>query len=315
MPQVDINGTTLAYVEQGRGQPVVFVHGGSADLRTWEPQIQVFGARYRAIALSCRGYFPNHALQEDESITLDMFVKDLVGFVRALDLAPVHLVGHSSPGGFGSLLLAQRHPALLRSLVLIEPPVFPLLGVNIPPQASQILRLLLRHPRLAISFIRYGATAIRPAVRAFERGEDEAGLRLFVKANLGARAFARIPASRFQEAVENVKPLKAQIRAGFPPFSAHDAQSILVPTLLVSGERSNVILRGVTNRLEQLLPHVERLTIKDASHNLFESHPEAFDRGVMEFLDKHTASLSPGAASASVSGSVVGKPAGDSAVG
>ena len=28
-----VNGTTLAYCEQGEGAPVLFVHGGTADLR------------------------------------------------------------------------------------------------------------------------------------------------------------------------------------------------------------------------------------------------------------------------------------------
>ena len=288
MPNVDVNGTQLAYAEQGSGQPVVFVHGGSGDQRVWENQLQVFSSRYRAIAVSCRGYYPSSGLREDETITLDTFVEDLVRFVRALDLAPVHLVGHSSPGGFGSLLLAQRQPTLLRSLVLIEPPVFPLLGVNLPPQPSQIFRLLMSHPQVAIGFIRFGIRGVGPARKAFGRGDDEEGLRAFMKANLGSEAFARMPGSRFQQAVQNIQPLKAQISAGFPPFREQDAQGIHIPTLLVSGENSNAALRGVTDRLQELLPNVERLNIKGASHNMFESHPQDFNRGVLAFLERHS---------------------------
>ncbi len=33
------NGATLAYREQGKGDPVVFVHGTACDLRTWEQQL------------------------------------------------------------------------------------------------------------------------------------------------------------------------------------------------------------------------------------------------------------------------------------
>ncbi len=288
MPTVDVNGTRLAYAEQGEGQPVVFVHGGSGDLRVWENQLQVFRSRYRAIAISCRGYYPNSWLQEDAQNTLDTHVEDLIGFVRALDCAPVHLVGHSSPGGFGSLLLARRQPALLRSLVLVEPPVFPLLGVNIPPKPPQILRLFMRHPRVAAGFLKFGARGIGPAVKAFGQGDDEEGLRIFMTANLGPEAFARMPRSRFQQACENIKPLKAQLRAGFPPFSEQDAQSISVPTLLVSGEKSNAVLHGVTDTLEKLLPNVERQNISGASHDMFESHPQAFNEGVLAFLERHS---------------------------
>ncbi len=115
MSTATVNGVELAYVEQGQGEPVLFVHGGSGDYRAWDQQMDAFGADYRAIALSCRGSWPNAKLIPDESITLDTFVADLAQFIRALDAGPVHLVGHSSPGGFGSLLLAARHPELLRT--------------------------------------------------------------------------------------------------------------------------------------------------------------------------------------------------------
>lgn len=49
---LDINGIRLVYVEQGSGEPVLFVHGGISDLRTWKHQILVFAERFRAIA-SC----------------------------------------------------------------------------------------------------------------------------------------------------------------------------------------------------------------------------------------------------------------------
>ena len=99
MSTATVNGVDLAYVEQGQGEPVLFVHGGVGDYRAWDQQMNAFGAGYRAIALSCRGYWPNPKLRPDESITLDTFVDDLAQFVQALGAGPVHLVGHSSPGG------------------------------------------------------------------------------------------------------------------------------------------------------------------------------------------------------------------------
>ena len=34
---VEVNGVRLSYVEQGSGEPAVFVHGAPTDLRSWEP--------------------------------------------------------------------------------------------------------------------------------------------------------------------------------------------------------------------------------------------------------------------------------------
>src|ERR671925_1942413 len=103
-----VNGVEIAYVERGRWQPVMFVHGGTGDWRTWEGQMDAFGAGHRAIALSCRGYWPNRKLDPDDRITLDTFVEDVAAFIRALEAGPVHPVGPSSPGGFGGPLLAPR---------------------------------------------------------------------------------------------------------------------------------------------------------------------------------------------------------------
>ncbi len=41
MPRVHVNGVDLDYVDEGTGIPVVFSHGGSSDLRYWEPQRRV----------------------------------------------------------------------------------------------------------------------------------------------------------------------------------------------------------------------------------------------------------------------------------
>jgi pimeloyl-ACP methyl ester carboxylesterase len=282
-----INGTELAYIEHGEGQPVVFVHGGVGDYREWNLQMPAFTASFRTIALSCRGAWPNRKLAPDEEITLDTFVEDLASFVKELDLAPVHLVGHSSPGGFGGLLLAHRYPELLRSLVLLEPPAFPLLGVNIPPTAPQLLRLLARNPRAAIGFVKFGARGIGPAMKAFNRGDDEAGLRVFMAAVAGKERVAAIPEETFQSFVGNAGPFKAQLRAGLPQFGEDDARSIRVPTLLVSGTETPAPLAAVTDRLEALLPGVTRLHIAGASHNMFYTHPSEFNAGVMEFIDQH----------------------------
>jgi pimeloyl-ACP methyl ester carboxylesterase len=291
VPDLKVNGTTLAYTDTGHGPPAVFVHGGSADLRSWEDQVAVFGSSYRAIALSCRGYYPNPALQPGQLLSVNGFVNDLVSFLRTLGLPAVHLVGHSSPGGLASLLLARSQPALLRSLVLIEPPAFPLLGVSLPPKPPQLLRLFFRDPIVAIAFVRFGFAGIGPAARAFRRGDDAAGLRSFMRANLGKEAFDHVSSARFERALQNVAPLKAQLRSGFPPITENEIRGIRVPTLLVSGGKSNRVLRGVTQRLQQLLPDVERLEIAGASHNMIETHPGEFNQGVLRFVGKHSGEM------------------------
>jgi hypothetical protein len=94
-----------------------------------------------------------------------------------------------------------------------------LVGVSIPPRPAQVTKLLIRHPRAGIGFIRFDARGMRPAIKAFERGDDAGALRVFLAANTSDAVVKGIPEVMFQRFVDNVGPLKAQIKAGFRPGS------------------------------------------------------------------------------------------------
>jgi non-heme chloroperoxidase len=59
LKRVSANGTVLAYVELGQGEPVIFVHGGLQDYRMWLKHLPKFAGRYHAIAYSRRNNYPN----------------------------------------------------------------------------------------------------------------------------------------------------------------------------------------------------------------------------------------------------------------
>jgi len=72
-------------------------------------------------------------------------IRDLVSLMKALQLAPAHLVGCSF-GAYICLLVARDHPELIRALTICEPPLLPLLGLSVPPKPSQMLGLFMRAP-------------------------------------------------------------------------------------------------------------------------------------------------------------------------
>lgn len=113
----------------------------------------------------------------------------------------------------------------------------------------QLVRLL-HDPRTGFDVIRFGASAIGPTVRAFERGDDERAVEVFVTAALGREDHANLSADMHQPIHDNVQPFKAQLRAGFPAFGEDDARRISAPTLLVNGERGASVLHQVSDRLE-----------------------------------------------------------------
>ena len=97
--RVSANGTEFAYVELDQGAPVVFVHGGLQDYRTWAGHLPKFAGRYRAIAYSRRNNYPNEVSPDGAA---DAHDEDLAAFVRALGLSKVRVVAHSSGAHAGT---------------------------------------------------------------------------------------------------------------------------------------------------------------------------------------------------------------------
>jgi pimeloyl-ACP methyl ester carboxylesterase len=282
-----VNGTMLAYCEQGVGEPVVFVHGALSDLRNWVHQLPAIGASYRAISYSRRYARPNEDIDPGADDQILPHVEDLAVFLREIDAAPAHLVGNSW-GAYISLLTAIHHPDAVRSLVLGEPGVVPLLGLSFPPRVSQIVSLLIRRPKFALTIAKGGAREFGLAEKAFRRGDDETGMRTFMRAVLGEEFYRRVPESRFQQARENVSTMRAQlIGSGPPPLSEEEVRGVRVPSLVLTGEQSSAGIHLLMDLLEELLPNVDGLEIPNASHDMHLDNPTALNNAILEFLERH----------------------------
>src|SRR5687768_18241422 len=107
--RIHVNGVELHYIERGAGEALVLVHGGVADYRYWESQLEPFSRQFRVFSYSRRYSYPN----ENPNITPDHSVfaeaEDLSALISRLQLGRVHLIGHSY-GAFTALVLALQRP-------------------------------------------------------------------------------------------------------------------------------------------------------------------------------------------------------------
>lgn len=285
MTKLEINGTRLEIVEQGTGDPIVFVHGSASDHRTWQAALDDLGAEYRAIAYSRRYHWPNDRIADGADYSMLEHVEDLQALLRSLDLGAVHLVGHSY-GAFVALLLAMREPQRVRTLILAEPPAITLFVSNTPTPA-EILRVLLRRPRTAAAIVSFGSKGIAPATAAARRSDMDAAARISGTAILGAEFYQRLSSSRLEQVRAN--SIKAEfLGSGFPPLNDDELRGIRIPTLFVCGQHSPRLFHRLTDRLEELLPHTQRVEIPGASHIMHEDNPAAFNAAVRSFLTSQT---------------------------
>jgi pimeloyl-ACP methyl ester carboxylesterase len=119
---VSVNDITLHVVQQGRGAPVLFVHGFPDTARTWRGQMAaVAAADYHAIAVDMRGYGRSSAPVDPSQYTPLQLVGDLTALLDALHLTRATVVGHD----WGAYV--AHHAALLR------PDRFPaVFGISFP---------------------------------------------------------------------------------------------------------------------------------------------------------------------------------------
>lgn len=117
MPTVLANGRALYYEEAGEGRPLIFLSGLGGDHRAFSIELRHFAARFRTLALDHRDV--GRSDRADVSYTTADMADDVAAWMDVLDLEPSHVVGQSL-GGLIAQQLAYRHPARVRSLVLVS---------------------------------------------------------------------------------------------------------------------------------------------------------------------------------------------------
>lgn len=118
MPHLTANGRRIAYTDTGAGpETIIFSHGYLMNSRMFDHQIAALSDRYRVIAFDHRGH--GQSAPCPEPFGMYDLVEDAEAVIGALTDGPVHFAGMST-GGFVGMRIALHHPAMIRSLTLID---------------------------------------------------------------------------------------------------------------------------------------------------------------------------------------------------
>jgi pimeloyl-ACP methyl ester carboxylesterase len=120
METIAANGATFTVASAGDGDPpFVFIHGLACDHTAWQAQFDDLSRDHRCINVDLRGRGgspatpPYHTTQQAD---------DVAAIMRALNIGPAIIVGHSL-GGITALLLNERHPELVLAIVAGDSPI------------------------------------------------------------------------------------------------------------------------------------------------------------------------------------------------
>ena len=180
----------MAYLEVGKGPPLVCVHGTLGDFRTWSAVLGPLSRNHRVISLSLRHFFPEHWDGVGDDYLMAQHVADVIGFIEQLEPGPVDLMGHSR-GGHIAFRVARAAAAICCA------------GWSWPsPAASSMSRSIRRRLR----WPRRCAARIAMAAAKITAGDIDGGLKIFFDGIEGDGAWARLPAAPKQQLRDNALP-------------------------------------------------------------------------------------------------------------
>jgi pimeloyl-ACP methyl ester carboxylesterase len=260
------SGICVPYVISGSGEPLVFVHGSLCDYRYWSSQTEFLSKHFLCISVSLSHYWPAGDACIQGEFGWKTHVAELAEFIAAMDLGPVHLVGHSR-GGCVAFHVAREYPRLVKTLTLADPggplQADGMLEASLPP-ATNVLR-----------------TKVADLI---DSGAIDAGLELFVDSVSMPGFWRKSPAGFRTMAIDNAATLPKQFRDPLPAYSREAARDVQCRTLLIEGEKSPRMFRNNVEKLADWVDHADKQTIAGASHGMNVAKPGVFNRLVHAFV-------------------------------
>ena len=119
MPYFDNDGVRIHYQMEGKGAPIVLMHGTSGSVGDWYENGWVGGLKddHQIILIDHRGHGYSDKPHDSDSYSLEISVSDVVGVLDELGIKKANYFGYSM-GGFIGFGLAKYASERLNALVI-----------------------------------------------------------------------------------------------------------------------------------------------------------------------------------------------------
>lgn len=260
---VDVEDGRLWFERAGDGPPIVFLHPGLWDSRTWDEQFAAFSGTYTCVRFDFRGYGRSDRPEPGRPYS---HVDDLAAIMDAVAIDRAALVG-CSMGGSTAIDAALTHPDRAAALVLAGT------GINgnfdlTAEEEAELERLN------------------KPVEEAMEAGEldraEDARLRIWAALGIDDPVGARIR----QIAFDNLHELTMDEsgRRDITPAAIDRLEDIAAPTLVLPADHDPLVYRRVSAILARRIPNARLVQIPETDHVVNLRRPAEFDDAVLSFL-------------------------------
>jgi pimeloyl-ACP methyl ester carboxylesterase len=261
------DGVPIAVFRSGTGQPIILVHGATADHTTWRTSGPLLAARHTLHAIDRRGRGASGDGGPQEPYAIEREFDDLAAVVDAVAAdggSPVDVVGHSYGGRIA--LGAALRTARIRRLVSYE---------GAPPAAER-------------GYQDVDAGTVRQVEKLVAAGDRDEALATFMRDIVGMpgpelAAFRADPIwPRRAAAIDTtIRELRAETS---PAGSLAALGAVRQPVLQILGGESTEPFAAATRALDARLSNGRVVTIAGARHAAHHTHPAEFVAAIEAFL-------------------------------
>jgi pimeloyl-ACP methyl ester carboxylesterase len=256
---------SVAYTDLGRGEPVLLLHGIPTWSYLYHDAIPLLAPHCRVLAPDFLGHgYSDRRDRFDRSLRAQ--TQMILGFLDALGLEKVTVVGHDTGGGV-ALIMGIEHPDRVARLVLANVvaydswPIDDMIALGNPNWRS-------RSPKEVAEFV---AGGLPDGLHNKDRLTDE-----FRKGIVA-------PYSDEEGKISLIRNASA-LNTNHTTALIDRHGSIAAPTLVLWGVHDPWQTIRDGERLAREIPGARLVRIENASHWLQQDTPEPFARGILDFL-------------------------------
>ena len=269
---VVINHLRLHLLEWGEpdAPPLLLLHGGNQSAHSWDLVSLHLADRYHIYALDQRGHGDSEWARDAEYAP-DQMARDALALIAQEGVAAPIVVGHSM-GGMVTMRLTALEPTLPRAVGLVD------VGPEVSQRGAETIRnFVVRNTEFdqLDQFI--------DRVVAYDPFRSREHIERTARYNLVQRSDGRYVSKSDRllhdpEFRQRARPdsERRDVAQGFHAFAG--------PTLLIRGERSNILEAEAAQRFVAGLPNARLVEVSDCGHNVHSQNTPGFLEALTPWL-------------------------------
>jgi pimeloyl-ACP methyl ester carboxylesterase len=275
----EVNGVKLHYVEQGKGELILFLHGFPEFWYEWKDLLPEFAKDYHAVAPDMRGYNLSEKPEAVEQYRVPVIVEDFRALAVKLKAHKFVLVGHDW-GGVIAWAFAAAHPEMLDKLIIVN-----------APHPTVFARELASNPAQQKASA-YFNLFVSPQAEKFLGQNDFATLQGLMKPWASPADLQEYMANWSRGITGGLNYYRAArlhspVDGGQAPANTlPEMKPIEVPTLVIWGEKDTALLTGNLNGLDEYVKNLTVRRVADGTHWVIHEKTAEVIGDMREFLGR-----------------------------